>query len=121
MAYTEFDEDGPDGSTGTGATVITTIKNNDNALRDAVVAGALVGWDLTPSGGTAEQPAVLTWDKGSERVKADLSWGSSGGADGNVTQVILSYSSNNGTDYDTMGTGTISYDSNGNFTGQTWS
>ena len=121
MPYTQFDEDGPDGTTGDGSTVITTITENDLALRDAVVAGVMPGWDMTPSGGTADEPATITWDKGTERVKEDITWGSSGGADGNPTQIILSYSSNSGGAYDTMGTQTISYDVNGNVTSITWS
>lgn len=120
MAYDPFDPAEPDSSTESIATYSTELRANLAALRDAVVAGVFVGWDLTPSGGTAEQPATLTYDKGSECIKIALTWGSSGGEDGNVTQAVYSYSSNCSS-YDTMGTLTISYDVNGNVTGTAWS
>lgn len=121
MAYVPLDLTKPDASTQSISAMGTSTRQNLAALRDAVVAGILVGWDMTPSGGTAEQPATLTYAKGTERVKAVLTWGSSGGADGNVTQAVYSYSSNSGSSYDTMGTLTISYDTSGNVTGTAWS
>jgi hypothetical protein len=121
MAYTAFDPTEPDPSTQNITEFGQSVQDNQAALRDAVVGGTMAGWAMTPSGGTAEQPAVITYAKSTERVKIDLTWGSSGGADGNVTQAVFSYSSNSGTDYDTMGTETISYDTAGNPTGTSWS
>lgn len=120
MAYDLFDPTLPDPSSENITSFGQSVRDNQAALRDAVIAGAFAGWDMTPSGGTAEQPATLTYDKGSECIKIALTWGSSGGEDGNVTQAVYSYSSNCSA-YDTMGTLTISYDANGNVTGTAWS
>lgn len=121
MAYVPFDTAEPDPSTESITEFGTATRANFAALRDAVIMGTVAGWDMTPSGGTAEEPGTLTYDKSTERVKAVITWGSSGGEDGNPTQVVYSYSSNSGTDYDTIGTLTISYDTSGNVTGTAWS
>lgn len=121
MAYTPFDASVPDASTEDLTDMGQSTRHNLKAIRDAVVAGNLAGWNLTPAGGTAEQPATLTYAKGTERVRGSLTWGSSGGADGNVTQAVWEYSSNSGGSYDTIGTVTIAYDTSGNVTSTTWS
>jgi hypothetical protein len=60
MVYTKFTPDTPI-ITDTGAEVIDDTRNNLMALRDAIVAGALVDWWMTPSGGTAEEPAQIIY------------------------------------------------------------
>lgn len=116
MAYTPLDESLPDGATQNGPAVFPSVRDNQKALRDAILAGALVGWNTAPSGGTAEEPAVMTRSKGAERVKSTLTWSA-----GLVTTVVHAYSSNSGSSWDTIGTLTITYDANDNFTGATWS
>lgn len=121
MAYTAFNNSTPDPATQTPGQCFDSDRQNLHALRDAVVTGAMAGWDLTPSGGTAEQPTTLKYNRGtSEYLKVALTWGTSGGADGNVTQAVLSYSTDDVT-YDTIGTETITYDANGNVTAVAWS
>lgn len=122
MTYTAYDNTNPD-STATGGMPVysQSIRDNFQAMRDAVIMGAMAGWNMTPSGGTAEQPATLTYSKGVERIKATLTWGTTGGADGNVTQSVYSYSSNGGTSWDVIGTMTVSYDASSNVTGTAWS
>jgi hypothetical protein len=80
-----------------------------------------VGWEMTPAGGTAEQPAVLTYTNGALRIKAVLTWGTSGGEDGNVTRAVYSWSQDSGTTYTALGTETITYDSDSNVVSVTWS
>lgn len=128
MAYTPFDKSVPDASTESINQITTSTRENFEAIRDAVVAGDMPGWEMSTSGGTAEQPAEIIYARSTERVKIALTWGSSGGADGNVTDAIYSYSSNSGTNYDLMADTdfplakqTITYDSSGNVTATGWS
>lgn len=121
MAYTAFDGSKPDPTTQGITAYSQAIRDNEQALRDAVVAGAMAGWDMAQSGGTAEQPASIFFTKSAEIVKLELTWGSSGGENGNVTQIVLKYSSNGGGAYDTIGTATFTYDSNAYCTAITWS
>ncbi len=120
MAYTQFEDNKPV-DTDTGPDVIDDARNNLMALRDMVVMGAMPGWNVSKSGGTTSQPAIIYWKNGSEWIKAALTWGSSGGADGNVTQAVYSYSSNSGSTYDTIGTETITYETDGSFKSSSWS
>lgn len=120
MAYTQFDNTKPSASVN-GTTFATDVRAQLAAIRDAVVLGNMVGWAYSKSGGTAEQPATMLFSKGTERLRAQLTWGTAGGAADNVTQMILSYSSNSGSSYDTIGTQTINYDTAGNVTTTSWS
>jgi hypothetical protein len=54
-------------------------------------------------------------------VRATLTWGTVGGAAGNVSAAVYEYSANSGSSYDAIGTKTITYDSNANVTATTWS
>lgn len=128
MAYTTLDETKPDPAVDNGTNAFDNTRTNMLALRDAVIGGTFPGWNLSVSGGTAEQPQYYTYSKGTERVRATLTWGTAGGADGNVLSIVYEYSSNSGTNYAVMGdTGyplgklTISYDPDANVTGTTWS
>ena len=122
MAYNQFDDTLPV-STATGPQCITDIRDNQQAMRDMIIVGGMVGWNMTATevGGTAEQPELLTYAKSTERLKAVLTWGTSGGGDGNVTQAIYSYSSDSGSNYDVIGTFTPTYDADGNVTSTAWS
>lgn len=121
MTYTAFDQTKPDGSTQTGTQVMQAIRDNQRGLRDAIVLGALVGWNFSKSGGTDEQPAILLYKKSTDWLKTTLTWGTTGGEAGNVTVAVFAYSNNNGSSYDTIGTQTITWDVNGFVTAITWS
>lgn len=122
MAYTAFDSTKPDATEQTLTQMGQSERDNFLAIRDAVImGGGFYGWNMAAAGGTASQPATLTYSKSTERVRATLTWGTSGGEAGSVTQAVYAYSSNSGTDYDTIGTKTITYDGNGNVTATTWS
>lgn len=122
MTYTVFDPTKPDAATQNGTQFAQSARDNLKAIRDAcVLGGGFPSWNLAATGGTADQPALLTYSKGTERVKAALTWGTTGGEAGNVTVIEYSYSANSGTDYDAIGTNTITYDSSGNVTATTWS
>lgn len=128
MTYTAFDPALP--NTGSGQTrqeAYDSIRANLVALRDVIVATGLApGFNATPSGGTAEQPGVWTFAKGTERIKVTQTWGTTGGEDGNVIKAVFEYSSDSGSNYDPMADDagnyvvTIAFDSDGNVTGTTW-
>ena len=120
MAYTSFDATKPDPSTENGTSFGTSIRNNQEALRDAIVIGAMEDWNLSTSG-TAPEWDFYLFSKAAERLKITLTWGTTGGEDGNVTQAVYAYSSNSGGSYDTIGTLAITYDANAYVTATTWS
>lgn len=117
MAYTPFDPTKPDATAQTLTQMGTSERNNLLAIRDAaIMGGGFYGWNMAASGGTAAEPALLTYSKGTERVKAALTW-----SGGKVTVAVYSYSSTSGSSYDTIGTNTITYDGSDNVTATTWS
>ena len=123
MAYVQF-EDGVPVASGTINELCTDTRNNLEAVRDAVVMGVASGWGFTKNGGTAEQPAEVRYSKGNERIRGTLTWGTSGGADGNVTVAAWSYTADHtaGTPvFDAIGTETISYDTDANVVSTVWS
>lgn len=117
MAYTIHDSTKPDAATQNGTAIFDSTRNNMNALRDAcVMGGGFPGFNMAATGGTAAEPTTFTYSKGTERVKAVVTW-----TTGNVTSAIYSYSANSGTLYETIGTKTITYDGSSNVTATTWS
>ena len=121
MAYNFYDETKPDPAADNGTAFGTNIRINTDALRDAVVAGTFQGFDMSVSGGTAEQPALILYTKSTEIVRASITWGSAGGATDNAEVILYEFSSDTGGSYDTIGTLTITYDSSSNATATTWS
>ena len=189
MTYSLFDPTKPDASTQNGTAIMTSIKENLNALRDAIImGGGFFGFNLNANGGvgtgsitsnvltitamtsgtfavgqvisgsgitpaptisslgtgtggtgtynittanvgsititgtnTVGQPQALSYTKGTERVRAALTWGTTGGELGNVTVANYSYSSDSGATYSNIGTNTITYDSGGNVLSTLWS
>ena len=122
MVYTKFTPDKPV-IADTGAEVIDYTRDNLMALRDAIVAGALVNWDMAASGGTAAEPAQLLYSNNSntEAIKLLITWGTTGGEDGNPTSIVYRYSSDDfSTVDDIIGTWGGTYDANGNLTAETW-
>ena len=117
MAYVPFVDSKPV-ATDTGLDVIDDIRENLMAMRDAVVIGMMAGWSYAPTVGTgsASQPQYYIYSKGTERLRATVTWGTSGGANGNPTQVVWEYSSNSGSTYDSIDTRSITYDADGNVT-----
>lgn len=103
------------------ATLVNTYKNSDVSGTAIVMDGHYYAWGLTPSGGTAEKPAVVVYAKSVERVRATLTWGTTGGETDNVTVAVYEYSSNSGGAYSTIGTKTMTYDASGNVTLTAWS
>jgi len=122
MAYTHFDATKPTPVAKTITQMADDMRANLMALRDQIISAAgFENWPATPAGGTNEQPATITYSNGTERWRKSITWGSTGGADGNPTQIVYEYSSNSGSSYDTVRTKTISWNSDGTWAGTTWS
>ena len=135
MAYTAFNVAKPVVSD-TRQVAVDYMRTNMVAMRDALVGTGIVqGFSYNTTGGTAAQPATLWYKRGTEAVKIVLTWGNTGGSDGNVTKMAFYYAANeshasfptstNGT-YDAMADASgnyvahVTYDSNGNvYTGTT--
>lgn len=116
MPYTPHDPATP-ASTQNGTAFAASARNNLNALRDAcIMGGGFYGFNMAAAGGTADQPATITHSKGTERLRATLTWSS-----GNVTVAVYAYSANSGALYEPIGTKTITYDGSQNVTATTWS
>lgn len=120
MAYALFDPTKPAAATQAGTAFGQSIIDNFKAIRDSVMMGNFPGFNMSKTGGTAEQPGVILFTKGTEIVKGTLTWGTTGGEAGNVTVAVYAYSSNSGSSYDTIGTQTMAYDASGNLTTTTW-
>jgi hypothetical protein len=130
MAYDPFRPSVPTtaGSpTPTRQATIDDTRKNLMALRDLLVAfGMVQGFDYSVAGGSAEEPAQVFYKKGTEWVRLDLTWGTTGGEDGNVTKFAMYYSSNSGGAYDPLAddageyVATYTYDGSGNCTAVAW-
>lgn len=127
MVYTKFNNGKPD-IADNGATVIDNTRDNLEALRDAIVAGALVDWnmDINVGVGSAAEPDEIIYKNGTQWIRLDITWGTSGGADGSPTVIVYDYSANSGVLYETIGTATMTYDNTagptfGALTDITWS
>ena len=120
MAYVPFDSSKPT-TAQTRQAAIDSIRANEMAGRDANIIGVFKGFNYSVSGGTAAQPAITYRKNGAEWLRATLTWGTTGGENGNVTVAVYAYSANSGGAWDTIGTCTIAYDADGNVTTTTWS
>lgn len=120
MSYAQFDPASPDAATQNITQFAASVRTNLAAIRDIAALGAAPGWNYSWSGGTAEKPTTMLWSKGTERLRATCTWGTTGGAADNLTVAVFAYSAD-GTTYDTIGTQTIAYDTAANVTSTTWS
>ena len=119
MPYTQFDPAKPDAATQNITAFAASVRTNLAAIRDIAALGAAPGWNYSWSGGTADNPTTMLWSKGTERLRATCTWGTTGGATDNLTVAVFAYSAD-GTTYDTIGTQAIAYDASGNVTSTTW-
>ena len=122
MAYTKFVKDKPV-IADDGDIVINNTRENLMAVRDAVVMGVLVDFnmDITIGGGSAAEPDEIIYKNGVEWIRLQVTWGTTGGDDGQPTVIVYAYSANSGGLYDTIGTATMTYGSGGEMTDITWS
>ena len=93
------------------------------ALRDGIVVGVMKGFDFTRTvgGGSDEEPDEIIYKKSTEWLRLQITWGTSGGDDGQAKVIVYAYSSDSGVGYDTIGTLTNTYNANGTLTASVWS
>lgn len=96
--------------TGTGGTGTYTVSASQTVASTAITAS-----------NTAAAPQVISYTKGTERIRQAMTWGTAGGEAGNVTVAAYSYSSDSGATYSAIGTETISYDASANVVSTLWS
>lgn len=120
MALVAFDNANPSGGQA-GTALPASALGNDKALLDAVIFGQMPGWVFSVSGGTASEPAQMHWRNAALNVwfRASITWGTTGGNNGQMTAITWEKSINGGVDW-TSGTGgsygseVLSYDASGN-------
>jgi hypothetical protein len=129
MAYIPF-VDGKPVFSDDGDDVVDDVRENMMALRDAVVAGVMVGWDgtVTAGTGTTEKPQYLYLHKNgasTERIRVEYTYGTTGGATDNPLTAVLHYTADDdplgSAVWDSMGTCTLSYNSDGTVASWAWS
>lgn len=110
--------------TGTGVTADTTIVSFGTGTGGTGTYNVSVSQTVTSrtiNAATRHAPEIVTYTKGTEVIKGALTWGTSGGSDGCVTAGVFSYSNDSGATWATIGTLTITWDSNGYFVTGVWS
>jgi len=107
---------------------IDFIKNNGVAIW-AMLGGSGLGpgWNFAKAGGTASQPATITYTYDTTiKVRVTLTWGTTGGEDGNITKAVYEFSDDTGATWDALDdedgnyVKTVAYDADGNVTTTTW-
>lgn len=100
---------------------IDAIRNNEIALRNALLIGMTPGWFHSIAG--SHQPFVINETNNGEQHTTGITWGTMGGATGQPTQVDYLYKPDAGilTPTETIGIETATYDANGNLETTTWS
>ena len=81
MAYESFQYDKPDPATDTGITAFDNTRMNLLALRDAIVAGEMTGWNITVTDTNVDgQPESVMFQNQNavEWVRMTISWNPNG-------------------------------------------
>jgi|CXWK01.1.fsa_nt_gi hypothetical protein len=129
MAYTHYVDTTPLLSQD-GDDAVDSMRNNMLALRDAVIAGAMVKWDATVTIGTGsnEKPQYLYLHKNgasTERIRCEYTYGTTGGETDNVKTITLSYTADDdplgSAVWDSIGVCTLTYNSDGTVASWAWS
>jgi hypothetical protein len=99
--------------------VVTSIRDNSRALRNNVMAQIGEWWNYSVSGGSAEEPAVMTWEKVAtdERIRATVTYT---GVTGYVSVVDWAYQLA-AAGYVVIGKQTFTYDGDGETVSIVWS
>lgn len=110
--------------TGSGVTTDTTIISLGTGTGGTGTYNVSVSQTVasgTISAATRSNPEIVLYTKGTEIIKGELTWGTTGGSNGNVTAGVFYYSNDSGATWATIGTLTITWDSNGYFVTGIWS
>lgn len=124
MAYTPFNDQKPDPTVDNGTAAFTNTRTNLLALRDGVVTGRLVGWDVTAFNSAETGPPndlsqipVIRYAKGVERLRDTITWD---GSSGLPTKIKVEYSTDSGSTYSVIGTENYTWDAGYNFPATSW-
>lgn len=114
-AYTSVDRASPV-ITQTRAVAIGKAQTNDAALIDGIVTGAISGWTMSASGGTAENPTTRTWANGVERLRATYTYSGV-----QITGVVWDWSNDSGSSWapSPIRSETFTFDGSNNVTAST--
>lgn len=125
MAYLDFLFGKPDAAVDDGADFGNNTQRNLLALFDAALTGNAPGWEFSVVEGTGTALFPQFWylkSAGDERwLRAELTWGTSGGEDGGITDIAWSQSDDSGAVWEPIATQAIAFDSFGNPTASTGS
>lgn len=122
-AYTEFDNAGPDGTSGTGTTYTGTDLANIMAMRDSAIGGRVKGWIQSQTTGTgpgADRPQFKTWLNAGLLLgfRMNTTWGGTGTFQ--LSSVQWEWSNDNGASWAVMGAAQANtYDGSDNITATT--
>lgn len=118
MAYAYLDITIPDGVTQTGPEVTPSIRANQDAIADGVIMGALVGWNMQVTAGSAEQPTEMTYfhESAVGRLRETITWD----ANGNPEKIFYERSYDDGTTWEEIGTKNIAWSPEGAATAISW-
>lgn len=105
MAYDAFDRATPEISDDRDGVVLETNQNL-RALCDMVGIGAdgHLAWSMAITAGTNDVPTTIVLSNGTLRRRFVLTW-----VNNTITQVVASFSSDSGSNYDTIGTFTFTF------------
>lgn len=119
-SYTAFAPTKPIG-TDTGPNFATSANANDLVNWYAVVQGLMPGYaySVVVGTGTALQPQFIYAKNGTYWVRFTNTWGTSGGANGNLTQQVIDVSQDTGSTYANVCTQAFTYDASGNLSSST--
>lgn len=122
MAYNAFDAAKPV-ITDSRQDVVDKTRYNLTALRDALIMGAMPGFNYSYVVGTgsADEPQYMYYKNGNTWVRVTITWGTTGGEDGNPTQELWALSTDGGSNYDTIKTIAYTWDASGRLTSTTHS
>ncbi len=127
MAYTNYQIEKPDPGD-SAVEVFDDTKDNFNAILHMIMGGAVENWDSSPTigAGSAQQPDSIEFTYNADSapnermVQIQLTWGTTGPSENQVTQAIFRYSINSGTAYDIIKTAAFAYSEAGAVPTVTW-
>jgi hypothetical protein len=120
MSYNHFDPDVPDVTAGSRKDEIDATRYNLAALQDMLAGVLMEGFDYAITAGTTDTPTQITFTKGTQVVKYDLTYGI-GPTANLVTSFAVSKSTDSGSSYLSIKTCTITYDANQLVSSYAWS
>lgn len=116
--YTPIDLAKPSGATQAGTPHSQSTRDNMIAEAIGITVGQLEGYAYSQVVGAGDvmRPDTWYWKSGANWIRSTNTWGTSGGADGNLTQMVIDWSTDNGATWASVKTITYTYDASGALT-----